>query len=69
MGRHTGNIMVVKNLQDALQAFLADHRKSAEKDSEQEKVSATDATERFQDQPDCGCDDCQAAAQLLGRLY
>jgi hypothetical protein len=31
MGRRTGNTTVVKNLQDALGKFLADHRHNAER--------------------------------------
>jgi hypothetical protein len=46
MGRHTGNDDVVTTLQNALQAFLADHRAHAEEDPEwiKETASATPKT-------------------------
>src|SRR5205807_4592827 len=62
-GRHTGNTAVVEQLQKALQAFLDDHRKNAEQDEEWRKRP---------DHPGdmgCGCDDCEAAGLLLGRIY
>jgi len=69
MGRHTGNKQVVKTLQNALEAFLADHRNSAERDPEWKKAMANAHAEELEDEPGCGCDDCLTAGQLLGRIY
>jgi intein/homing endonuclease len=68
MGRHTGNRNVVENLQKALEAFLADHYKAAHEDPEWiEEVK--ELTQEERESPDaCGCDDCLAAGQLLGRI-
>ncbi len=72
MARHTGNQEVVENLQNALGAFLADHRKAASEDpewiadwTEDSKNMTPEERENF---PGCGCDDCIAAGQLLGRI-
>jgi hypothetical protein len=67
MGRHTGNDEVVRKLQDALEAFLADQRKSAESDAEW--VKATASAPPLENEPGCGCDDCLIAAQLLDNIY
>jgi hypothetical protein len=69
MGRHTGNRKVVQNLQKALEAFLADHYKAAHEDPEWIE-EAKELTQAERESPDaCGCDDCLAAGQLLGRIY
>ena len=52
MGRHTGNEKVVKNLQKALQAFLADHYKAAHEDPEwieEAKDLTPEEREKFRD--------------------
>lgn len=69
MGRHTGNKTVVANLQSALEAFLDDHRKSAEKDEEWIAATASASKEEMDAEPGCGCDDCIFAGTLLGRIY
>jgi hypothetical protein len=69
MGRHTGNNKVVRGLQDALEAFLQDHRKSAEQDQEWCEATRNATAQELADEPGCGCDDCILAGQLLGRIY
>jgi hypothetical protein len=68
MGRHTGNTEVVKNLQDALEAFLADHYKAAHEDPEWIEESKDLRPEERERPTACGCDDCLVAGQLLGRI-
>jgi hypothetical protein len=69
MGRSTGNRAVVKNLQDALMAFLADQRQSAaENDPQRVKDREAATPEELENDPGCGCEDCIAAGQLLGRI-
>jgi hypothetical protein len=69
MSRHTGSHEVVRNLQNALEAFLADHRKSAEVDPEWRQATANASPDEMENEPGCGCDDCLVAGQLLGRIY
>ncbi len=59
MGRNSGSKVVIGNLQDALEAFLADHREFAKSDPKW----VLDETV-----PGCGCDDCLSAGLLLGRI-
>jgi hypothetical protein len=70
MGRKTNNQHVVRALQDALTAFLDDHRKSAaESDPEwlvnwnQKSVEERNAISG------CDCYDCQIAGELLGKIF
>ena len=69
MSRHSGSQEVVKNLQNALKAFLADHRKSAEVDPAWRQATENASTGETENEPGCGCDDCLVAGQLLGRIY
>jgi hypothetical protein len=69
MGRHTGNQEVVRNLQKALQDFLADQRKSAEKDPKWQEETSKASPKELEDEPGCGCNDCLLAGQLLGDIY
>jgi len=68
MGRHTGNKKVVENLQKALTAFLADHSKAAHADPEWIEENKDMTPEERESNVACGCDDCLAAGQLLGRI-
>jgi hypothetical protein len=68
MGRSTGNREVVRNLQDALTAFLADQRERAQSDPEWVKARETATPDELENDPGCGCDDCILAGQLLGRI-
>lgn len=65
MARHTGNRAVIEKLQEALQAFLEDHRKAAEQEPEWVEETETMNPE----EPGCGCNDCQYAGYLLGSIY
>ena len=69
MARHTGNREVVENLQNALEAFLADHRLAATEDPEWIENTKGMTSEELEALSGCGCDDCLAAGQLLGRIY
>jgi hypothetical protein len=68
MARHTGNVDVVENLQKALEAFLADHYKAAHEDPNWIEEAKDMAPEVRESNVACGCDDCLAAGQLLGRI-
>ena len=70
MGRKTNNQQVVSALQDALAAFLDDHRKSAaESDPEWlEDWNQLSAEERNA-RPGCNCDDCKRAGELRGKIF
>jgi len=68
MGRHTGNVRVVENLQKALEAFLADHYKAAHADPEWIEEAKDLTPEERKSVAACGCDDCLVAGQLLGRI-
>jgi hypothetical protein len=59
MSRNTGNRKVIEALQNALEDFLADHKKHAHTDPEWNP-------EDFADEPGCGCRDCRLAGELLG---
>jgi hypothetical protein len=63
MAYHTGNQAAVGKLQDALQAFLDDHRKS--------RTARTDEPGYVppSDGQGCGCTDCNIAGELLGSIY
>jgi hypothetical protein len=61
MSRNTGNRKVIEALQNALEDFLADHKKHAHTDPEWNP-------EDFADEPGCGCRDCRLAGELLGRI-
>jgi hypothetical protein len=67
MGRHTGNREVVEQQQNALEAFLADHRNHAQQDPEWIKATADAKAEELD--VGCGCDDCIISRQLLGNIY
>jgi len=69
MSRHTGNDEVVRKLQNALEAFLADHRKEAKKDREWIAATERMTPEDREKESGCGCDDCEIAGQLLGNIY
>lgn len=68
MGRATNNRKAILALQGALESFLNDHRRDAEKDvewiAETKKMSAEERLE----ESGCGCDDCELAGLLLGRI-
>jgi hypothetical protein len=67
---HTGNTVVVKRLQDALQDFLGDHRSYSEKhDAEWIEDWKNMTDEEKKNYPGCGCEDCTTAGQLLGNIY
>jgi hypothetical protein len=69
MGRKTTNQRIISALQDALTAFLDDHRKVAESDAlwadEWSKMSA----EERRTEPGCGCEDCRLAGELRGSIF
>lgn len=69
MGRHTENKQVVKNLQDALEAYLKDQRLSAESDPEWIEQTKEMSPEELEAEAGCGCEDCKIAGQLLGAIY
>ena len=68
MGRNTGNKPVIENLQNALEAFLKDHRQDAEEDPEWISGTKEATPEETANKPGCGCDECILAGQLLGRI-
>jgi len=68
MNRNTANVPVIGNLQNALVAFLADHKDSAESDEDWVLESVTMTEEELAERSGCGCDDCDLAAKLLDRI-
>lgn len=68
MSVSTGNKQVIGNLQNALEDFLADHRRYAQNNPkwvlETDELTEHELSERV----GCGCDDCILAGQLLGRI-
>jgi hypothetical protein len=59
---------VVSNLQNALEQFLAAHRKLAEADREWVRESSSMTAEDLESTPGCGCKDCMRAGELLGSI-
>lgn len=68
MGRTTSNREAISALQDALESFLSGHRRDAERDVEWIAGTRTMTVEERQQESGCGCDDCELAALLLGRI-
>lgn len=70
MSYHTGNTVVVKALQKALEDFLADQRKSAmQHDPEWAEEWKKKSDEEKKEFSGCGCEDCTIAGQLLANIY
>jgi hypothetical protein len=69
MGRKTGNQQIVSALQDALTAFLDDHRKFAESDPEWMEEWSKMTVEERRAEPGCGCEDCRLAGELRGSIF
>jgi hypothetical protein len=58
---NTGNRKVIEKLQEALEDFMADHRRHAQ-------TLPPPDNEIPLDDPGCGCRDCNTAGELLGRI-
>jgi hypothetical protein len=70
MGRKTNNQLVVSALQEALTAFLDDHRKSA---VESDPVWIVDWNQKNAEERNamsgCDCKECQLAGELRGKIF
>jgi hypothetical protein len=69
MARCTGNTKVIAALQDALTAFLDDHRRHAQKTDPEWMEGWKGLTPEEQASlAGCDCKDCQRAGELLGSI-
>jgi len=68
MGRATKNREVILALQSALESFLNDHRRDAGTDIEWLAQTKGISAEEQILESGCGCDDCELAGLLLGRI-
>lgn len=68
MTKRTGNHGVAEKLQTALESFLKDHRTTAETESQWLEDTKGMTSRELRELSGCGCDDCQKAGELLGRI-